>query len=323
MTTKSRLALLSLLAAAGCVLAACSGSSPRTAATQGTVASAGAAEATPVAVAAGPPGVVSGVSVRVANLYETDNLQPGPGLDVYDVPLVGQAAKPLITDIPYGSFSSYANPHLMPNAVTKIIQLFVLPTGEDPVKDMRDAKSIGGLIDDGTGAQETILVDNDQGGVRQPDALDALSFSSFVEKGDDGNGRKAPLAPAAPAGEGELLASTQVLDSENLHAGGGYLMVDAACDEPLNHDPNSSGLPEIFAASSATYDTSFALFPEAAGNHHVSVVFSDSGVTPTCAQLTAKQGTTSVDTAAGQQSLLFVYGTSVTDLHLAIGPIQP
>lgn len=110
----------------------------------------------------------------------------------------------------------------------------------------------------------------------------------MVEKGDDGNGRKGPLAPAAPGGQGELLASTQVLDSENLHGGGGYLMIDAACDEPLNHDPNSSGVPEIFAASSATYDTPFALFPAAAGSHQVSVVYSDSGVAPTCAQLTAK-----------------------------------
>jgi hypothetical protein len=34
-------------------------------------------------------------------------------------------------------------------------------------------------------------------------------------------------------------------------------------------------------------------------------------------------GQLSVDVTSGQQSLVFVYGTSLTDLHLAVGPIQP
>ena len=41
------------------------------------------------------------------------------------------------------------------------------------------------------------------------------------------------------------------------------------------------------------------------------------------AQLTAKQGQSGVDVTEGQQSIVFVYGTSATDLHLAVGPIQP
>ena len=82
-------------------------------------------------------------------------------------------------------------------------------------------------------------------------------------------------------------------------------------------------MPEVFAASCATYYPSFALFPASDGSHQVCVVYLDSGEAPACAQLTAKQGTRSVDVAAGQQSLVFVYRTSVTDLHLAVGPIQP
>ena len=31
----------------------------------------------------------------------------------------------------------------------------------------------------------------------------------------------------------------------------------------------------------------------------------------------------SVDISAGQQTLVHVYGTSVTDLHVAVGSIQP
>jgi hypothetical protein len=44
---------------------------------------------------------------------------------------------------------------------------------------------------------------------------------------------------------------------------------------------------------------------------------------PTCAQLKRKQGTTSISIAAGEQVEAYVYGTSVTDLHLATAPIQP
>jgi hypothetical protein len=322
--TRTKLTIVSILTAAGCLLAGCSSGSSGAAATQSTKTSGSSAAASAASTssdAVSPSGSISAVSVRIANLYVSDSLRPGPGLDLYDVQLTGQAAEPIATDVPYGSFSAYVHPHLVANAVTKIIQLSVLPTGENPVADMKDAKSIGALIDDGSGAQETILLANDLGGLRQPDVLDALSFSSFVEKGDDGNGGKAPVAPAAPGGQGELLASTQVLTSENLH-GGAYLMIDSACDEPLNHDPNSTGVPEIFATDTATYTTGFALFPVAVGSHQVSVVWSNTSVAPTCAGLTAKQGQTSVDTTAGQQSLVFVYGTSLTDLHLAVGPIQ-
>jgi hypothetical protein len=328
--TRTKLTTVSILTAAGCLLAGCSSGSSGAAATQSTKSSGSSAAATAASTSSdagnpsgstSPSGSISAVSVRIANLYVSDSLRAGPGLDLYDVQLTGQAVEPIATDVPYGSFSAYVHPHLVANAVTKIIQLSVLPTGENPVADMKDAKSIGALIDDGSGAQETILLANDLGGLRQPDVLDALSFSSFVEKGDDGNGGKAPVAPAAPGGQGELLASTQVLTSENLH-GGAYLMIDSACDEPLNHDPNSTGVPEIFATDTATYTTGFALFPVAAGSHQVSVVWSNTSVAPTCARLTAKQGETSVDATAGQQSLVFVYGTSLTDLHLAVGPIQ-
>jgi hypothetical protein len=148
-TTNTALARLSVLATAGCLLAACSaGSSGAAASTAAHASGVGGSSA----AAADPSGADSGVSIRVANVYETDSLQPGPGLDLYDVPLTGEAAKPLLTDIAYGSFSAYVHPHLLPNALTKIIQLAVLPTGEDPVADMKDAKGIGGLIDDGSRA---------------------------------------------------------------------------------------------------------------------------------------------------------------------------
>ena len=272
----------------------------------------------------GNAGAVSGVNLRIANLYETTALAPGPGLDLYDAQLTGQAAKPLLTNVAYGSFSAYVHPHLVANGVSKIVQLYVLPTGEDPVANKADAVNVGGVEDDGSGLQVTLLLTHDVGGVELPGALPSISFSTFVEKGDDGSGgRKGPLAPPPPAGDGELLASTTVLDDERINNAGGYLMIDDSCDEPLNHDPNSTGLPEIFAASSPEFNTPFALFAVPPATHQVSVATWTDSATPTCAQLTSRQGQTSVDVTAGQQSLVFVYGTSATDLHLAVGPVQP
>lgn len=329
MLNRTTLACVAALTVSGSLLAACSGGSSGAGSTPAsqpgaTTAGSGAPSTATSEGGTADAGAVSDVNLRIANLYETTALAAGPGLDLYDTPLTGQAAKPLLTDVAYGSFSAYVHPHSVISGGTKAVQLYVLPTGEDPVASKVDAVNIGGVEDDGSGVQVTLLLAHDIGGVELPGALPSLSFSTFVEKGDDGSGgRKGPIAPAPPGGDGELLASTTVLDDERIPGGGGYLMIDDSCAEPLNHDPNSTGLPEIFAASSAEFNTPFALFPVTPGTHEVSVATWTGSATPTCAQLTAKQGQTSVAATGGQQNLVFVYGTSATDLHLAVGPIQP
>lgn len=252
--------------------------------------------------------------MRVVNLFAPKNAA-GPALDIYDVQLTGQQAKPVSTNIGYGSTSAYFTPHQATNV--PIVQLYALPAGEDPVANKADAQNMGGAQDDGSHPQITWVLIADTGGL-STGPLAGLSFGTVVEKGTD-NGGKAPVAPPAPPGKGELLLDTRAVFG--VHAGL-YLLIDTSCDEPLNGDPADPGLPYIFAVDGQQPVSSFALFAATPGSHQVSLVSWTSGTTPTCAQLTAKQGTTSVDVTAGQQIEAYVYGTSATDVHLALAPIE-
>ena len=151
--------------------------------------------------------------------------------------------------------------------------------------------------------------------------LAGLSFSTVVEKGDD-NGSKGPAAPAPSSGQGEILVGTGPVTDLQTGTLGLYLINDSSCAPPVNGDTSFPGVPLIFNSDSARIQSAFAIFPTAPGTHQVSVVAWMSGNSPTCAQLTQKQGTTSVDIAAGQQVEAYVYGTSSTDLHLAAALIQ-
>ena len=201
-----------------------------------------------------------------------------------------------------------------------VIQLYVLPTGEDPKTKQADAKGIGGAIDDHSNAQITEVLTADNSGLSLGGPLGRLSFSRRVEKGDDGDGTKAPVAPPAPAGKGEILVDTGAVGDTTF-----CFTSSSALRAPrrLNGDSLDKTLPEIFNGAIDGINTRFSIFPTTAGSHQVSVVANKGGVQPKCAQLTAKQGTVSVDVAAGQQVEAYVYGTSATDLHLALAPIQP
>ncbi|MEO8887940.1 MAG: hypothetical protein ABI301_02805, partial [Jatrophihabitantaceae bacterium] len=144
--------------------------------------------------------------------------------------------------------------------------------------------------------------------------------STRVEKGTD-NGSKAPVAPPPPAGQGEILVDTSAVF--NIHALGLYLRMDSSCAPPLNGDPNLPGVPYITNETTPTITSSFAVFAAAPGPHQLALVSWTSVDTPKCAQLTAMLGSTSTTLTADQQVEAYVYGTSVTDLHLALAPIQP
>ncbi len=319
-----RSALTGLMAVAlALAVAACSGSG--TVSTTGTGGGATPGLGTPGGGSVGTPvsgGSTSGApgqtSVRIGNFYADQNLQPGPALDVYDTP-VGQAATPLLTAVPHGSFSAYVHP----SESGGVVQLYVLPTGEDPVAAHADEKGIGGYQDDGSHLQETFILASEGksgSGCLGTGPICELDTSSVVEKGDDANGGAGPVASPPAAGRAELLVSTHVMDDENVRASY-YLFVDASCDPPLNGDASQEpGLPYVFATSGGP---SQAIFPTTPGTHQISVVANSDSTLPTCAALVPKQGGMSVDLTAGQQVLVYVYGTSVTDLHLAVGPIQP
>ena len=317
-TCRSR--LLATVIMVGLLAAACSaspanpGSSPGASPTSGSPA-VGSAEPSlsPATIAAGPAGQTS---VRIGNFYVDQNLKPGPPLDLYDTH-VGQAATPILTAVPYGTFSAYVHPQET-NTVTT---LYVLPTGEDPVANEADGKGIPGYRDDGSRLQETLILASEGksgSGCLGTGPICELDSSSVVETGYDANGGMGPVASPPPAGEAELLVSTHVVEDENLR-GGYYFFVDASCDPPLNGDAaQEPGLPYLDATSGPPE----SIFPTTPGTLQISVVSNNSSQVPPCDALKPKQSQMSVDVTAGQQVLVFIYGTSVDDLHLAIGPIQ-
>lgn len=296
-------------------VAACSGSGTAPTSATGDTGTTGLESPADGSVASSGP--AGDTSVRIGNFYADQNLVAGPALDLYDTP-VGQAATPILTAVPHGSFSDYVHPHESGGAVL----LYVLPTGEDPVANKADDKGVGGYMDNGSKLQETLVLASEGksgSGCMAPGPICELDVNTVIEKGDDANGGTGPVASPPAAGKGELLVSTHVLQDENLHSEY-YFFVDASCDPALNGDASQEpGLPYIFATSAPEQ----SIFPTTPGTHQISVVAYPQGTLPTCAALAPKQGQTSVTVADGQQTLVYVYGTSDTDLHLAIGPIQP
>lgn len=306
------------LAAALALLTGCSSSVPT--ALSAPPPAGGAGKATAAAPGGGAPqgGATSTASIRIVNLFGPKG-SPGPALDVYDVPLHGSAATPILANVAYGTASAYAHPHVLTSVGQKVIELEVMPAGESPTTQSSDATAIGGLIDDGSGAQITFRLNADTDAIGQG-PLAGMSISQFVEKGDDGQGGTGPVAPAPDAGTAQLLADDSLVPADG-HTSV-YLMIDGSCAPPANGDPNVKGVPEIFAADGVAPESAFAVFPTAPGTHQISVVPWGTGTPPTCAQLTAKQAATSVDVQAGQQVLLFVYGPDFDHLGIAQAPVQ-
>jgi hypothetical protein len=263
----------------------------------------------------------SSASVRVANLYAPKGVA-GPAVDIYDTQLTGAAVAPILTNVGYGTVSAYVHPKLVSTFGQKVVELFALPAGENPATPTAndDSKEIGGLIDDGSNAHMTIVLSADSGLPLGNGALNRLSDSDRMESGDDGQGGKGPAAAPPSAGTGELLVDQSVVpESGSTEL---YLMIDKSCAPPLNGDPNMKGVPFIFAADGVSPVSAFAVFATAPGRHQVSVVSWPSSTPPTCAQLTKRQSTMSVSVTGGQQVELYVYGSTLSHLHILAAPIQ-
>jgi hypothetical protein len=269
-------------------------------------------------------GAVAGVSIRFINTFLPSGAT-GPTLDLYETYTrtdgsIGALATPIVSGLAYGAVSDYVAPHVTMPGSTSLF-LSAVPAGTPATDPSSTYVWLG--ADDGSHEQATVLLEN-LGPSGGGGPLDGLGSSTFVEKGDDGSGTAGPLAPTPPPGMGEFLASTAPIDvTPTPLVGDYYFFVDDSCTLPLNGDPSQTGLPLLFALSTATPMSFFALFPAASGTHQISVVFWTDRTLPTCAELTARQGTASVDVAAGQQIIAFVYGASATDLHLIAAPIRP
>lgn len=258
---------------------------------------------------------VSAVTLRYVDLFTHGGL-PGGAIDVYDTPQ-GQAATPLIKNLAYATVSAYVHPHEVGGNVS---QFYALPTGEDPVKQAADAQGLGGLQDTGSHPQLTYLLSGEPNSLGTG-PLSGLSISTFVEKGDDGNGSKGPVAPAAASGQAEILADAgQVATTDSVTFE--YLFIDSSCAPPLNSGGIATTTPEIAAADGADPKSSFAVFATSPGAHQVSLAGWHTSTPPTCAQLTPHQAQTSLTLQAGEQVLAFVYGSGAADLHVVLAPIQ-
>jgi hypothetical protein len=276
---------------------------------------------------AGGAGAESTLNLRIAN-FMSQTGTAGPALDIYDDALTaaqsgGPTPVPLISNLAFGAVSAYFHPHVPADG--GYIHLLALKAGQDPIKDAADAGAF--FVGANDVAQVTVVLTYDG---QEPlssapplSAIDSISFNMILEKGGGATFNGATASPPAipSAGDGMFLARDS--DVPGNLSGTDYLMIDDSCTAPLNGDPNRPGVPLIFSASSAAIQSEFALFPASAGSHQVSVVSFDTGTAPTCADLTPKQGTMTVQLTAGEEALTFVYGTGPTDLHLAIAPIAP
>lgn len=312
-------AALSVLLVAGCshgassVTAAGGGPSAAQAGPSGAASAAGDPSAGASGVPSAPAG--SGPSVRFVNLFAPKDITV-PALDIYDAQLTGQAATPIVKNLAYGSVSAYVTPAAQSDS--PVLMLYGLPAGEDPVAKAADATAVGQVTADGSQSQVTFVLTQSGDGSAGSSLMGRLGFRTVVEKGggDTGSG---PVAPPPPAGKGEILVDTSSVSDTSLSV---YLMIDDSCDPPLNGNKQMGQLPYAAAVDGEPPVSDFAVFATSPGSHQVSVVARSGGQAPTCAQLTNKQSTSTVQVDAGAQILAYVYGSSPTDLRIAYAPVQ-
>lgn len=276
----------------------------------------------------GSPGAPGAIAVRVANVFLQSGTTSGLAIDIYDDMYnygfqPSASGKPLIAGLPYGTMSGYVNPRFV-NGNGAAIQLVALPAGS-PSTDTTDARVLWGGTDDGSHPQLTLLLTNEGGDDGGP--LSGFAYSDFYEKGEAPYSAvdRAPLAPPPPSGQGEYLVSLDAVgDPTPANPTGGYFFfVDDSCTPPLNGYPNLPGVPLVYTVGGVS-PGDFSQFATIPNPHQISVVAWNEPGTPTCSDLLgARQGATTVSVAAGQQIITFIYGSSLTDLHLLTGPIAP
>ena len=281
----------------------------------------------------GSSGAAGAITLRVVNVFRPSGSTTGPALDIYDDMYGGAglqvslSGKPIIAGLGYGKMSAYVRPHFVDDGGTAV-ELTALPAGS-PSDDTTDAQPFYYADDDGSHPQVTVVVVMDGTGGGGP--LSGFEYHTFLEKGDQTLPglttplSTGPLAPPPPAGQGECLVNLNAMDNFDFSypEGGYFFFVDDSCTPPLNGNPNLPGVPFVNAAG-ATAPDDFSQFVASPGSHNISIVAWPDPTTPTCAALLgSRQGTTTVSVAVGQQIVTFIYGSSLTDLHLLTGPIAP
>lgn len=270
------------------------------------------------------------VTLRVANFFLPSGSTTGPSLDIYDDMYnfgiqPSASGTPLIAGLAYGTLSSYVKPRFVAGNGAGV-ELVALPAGR-PSTDTTDAQQLWNGQDDGSQPQLTLAAYNQGGPTTLP--LSGLNFYAYYEKGDefDAPGIRGPIAPSPPTGQGEYLVSLDPVDVMVRPTGNFFFLVDDSCAPQINPSPSFPtvpGLPSISGAGEVP-PLDFSEFAADPGAHSISVAFqSSSSTTPTCSELPGlRQGSATVSVAAGQQIITFVYGSSLTDLHLLTGAVAP
>jgi hypothetical protein len=272
----------------------------------------------------GSSGAAAAITVRLANLYQRSGGTSGAALDIYDDMYDGQpqpsvSGKPIIAGLTSGTISIYVKPRFVENGTA--VRLTALPAGSSP-SDTTDAKDFWGSTDDGSHLQLTVVMVNN--GTDDRSALSGLGVHDFVEKGYDPNLEvMGPLDPPPPTGQGEYLVSESVIDDVITNSPDYFFFIDDSCTPPLNGNPTVTGLPLVFSTGNISAND-YAEFSASPGAHQISIAAWSDPTTPACADLLGhRQATAPVSVAAGQQIATFIYGSSLTDLHLLTGPIAP
>ena len=273
----------------------------------------------------GSSGAAGAITVRLANVYQRSGATSGTAFDIYDDMYDGQpqpsmSGKPIIAGLAFGTISTYVQPRFIDTNGTAV-RLTALPAGSAP-SDTKDAKEFWGSTDDGSHLQLTVVMVSN--GTDDGSLLSGLGVHDYIEKGYDPNlEAMGPLDPPPPTGQGEYLVAEGVIDNVITNAPDYFFFIDDSCTPPLNGNPNVPGLPLVFSTGTISVND-FSEFPASPGGHQISIVAWTDPTTPACADLLGRrQATASVSVAAGQQIATFIYGSSLTDLHLLTGPIAP
>jgi hypothetical protein len=255
-----------------------------------------------------PQGPPTG-KVRLANFY-APNGQPGPALDIYDLPRPGPSDKPLIANLAYGQVSAYVSPRAGGNGST-YNNLYIYPAGSKTPGQPIDGLQSGGNISQSgweAGQQGTyVLGTNAQGPNGSPNV-------SFQEVDEVMPGNATVSLPSAPPG-GAVMAVNEF----GVPQGDTFPLVEVRIDGvcPADEQNPTSG-PVVLSQINGTS------FGVSSGSHTVDAVVDPApgtGLSADQCKAAAAAASASVSATAGSPALVLFYGPSMSSLKIVVVPV--
>jgi hypothetical protein len=240
--------------------------------------------------------------IRVANLLEL-NGQPGGPVDLYDVRQPDSTAAPLIKNLAFGQVSDYVSPRAADPYAGSHSNLYFFPAGSNQA-----AAPYGSSIDNiGFASTDQISVAL---GPTTFAGTSSIAFPALDEAGTRLNTHFDSLR-VVPPGQALLVLLKADVSADSLPEM--YLMIDGLC-------PPTTTYPKNTHPTSVGADINFAVSP---GSHAIGIVTSPRGMgLLDCKDKTPGQ-TSSINVAAGQRYLVFVYGLASDGFKTVTAPIAP